>query len=55
MSYSDENHDRSRRPGAKNWGWSYRSVLSGRAIEKSDDAVCGLHRTRGDEERVFLD
>jgi hypothetical protein len=30
-------------------------ILGGRAIEKSGDAVCGLHRARGDEERVFLD
>jgi hypothetical protein len=29
-------------------------VLGGRAIERSGDAVCGLHRARGDEERVFL-
>jgi hypothetical protein len=29
-------------------------VLSGRAIERSGGAVCGLHRTRGDEEREFL-
>jgi hypothetical protein len=29
-------------------------VLGGRAIERSGDAVCGLHRTRGDEERGFL-
>jgi hypothetical protein len=29
-------------------------VLSGRAIERSDDAVCGLHRAHGDEERGFL-
>jgi hypothetical protein len=28
--------------------------LSGRAIERSDGAVCGLHRVRGDEEREFL-
>jgi hypothetical protein len=55
MACSDENRGRSRRPGAENWGWSYRSVLNGRAIEKSDGVVCGLHRARGDEERVFLD
>jgi hypothetical protein len=30
-------------------------VLSGRTIGRSGDAVCGLHRTRGDEERMFLD
>jgi hypothetical protein len=29
-------------------------VLHGRAIERSGSAVCGLHRTRGDEERGFL-
>jgi hypothetical protein len=29
-------------------------VLSGRAIERSDGAVCGLHRAHGDEEREFL-
>jgi hypothetical protein len=29
-------------------------VLSGRAIERSGGAVCGLHRARGDDERVFL-
>jgi hypothetical protein len=31
-------------------GW----VLGGRAIERSGDAVCGLHHARGDEERGFL-
>jgi hypothetical protein len=29
-------------------------VLGGRAIERSDDVVCGLHRARGDEEREFF-
>jgi hypothetical protein len=29
-------------------------ILSGRAIERSGDTVCGLHRARGDEEREFL-
>jgi hypothetical protein len=29
-------------------------VLGGRAIERSDDTVCGLHRARGEEEREFL-
>jgi hypothetical protein len=29
-------------------------VLGGRTIERSGDAVCGLHRTRGDEKRGFL-
>jgi hypothetical protein len=29
-------------------------VLSGRAVERSSDTVCGLHLARGDEERGFL-
>jgi hypothetical protein len=29
-------------------------VLGGRAIERSDGAVCSLHRARGDEEHRFL-
>jgi hypothetical protein len=29
-------------------------VLSGRAVERSGGAVCGLHLARGDKERRFL-
>jgi hypothetical protein len=29
-------------------------ILSGRAIDRSGDAVYGLHRERGDVERGFL-
>jgi hypothetical protein len=29
-------------------------VLGGRVIKRSDDAVCGLHRERGNEKYVFL-
>jgi hypothetical protein len=29
-------------------------ILSDRAIKKSGDAVCGLHRARGDEKREFF-
>jgi hypothetical protein len=29
-------------------------VLGGRTIERSGDAVCDLHRARGDEEHGFL-
>jgi hypothetical protein len=29
-------------------------VLGGQVIERSGGAVCGLHHTRGDEERGFL-
>jgi hypothetical protein len=55
MVGSDEDHARSRRPGAEDWGWSSTGqVLSGRAIERSGDVVCDLHCARGDEERGFL-
>jgi hypothetical protein len=30
-------------------------VLGGWTIERSSGVVCGLHRARGDEERMFLD
>jgi hypothetical protein len=30
-------------------------ILGGRAIERSDDIVCGLHCARGDDEHRFLD
>jgi hypothetical protein len=39
-----------RRTGDGRTGW----VLSGRTIERSGDAMCGLHRAQGDEEREFL-
>jgi hypothetical protein len=29
-------------------------ILGGRMIERSGDAVCGLHRVREDDERRFL-
>jgi hypothetical protein len=29
-------------------------VLGGRAVERSGDAMCGLHRAREDEEHEFL-
>jgi hypothetical protein len=38
------------RTGDGHTGW----VLSGRTIERSGDAMCGLHRARGDERREFL-
>jgi hypothetical protein len=44
MAGSDEDHDRSRRPGADDRGWSSTGwVLGGRIIERSGDVVCGLH------------
>jgi hypothetical protein len=44
MACSDEDHGRSRRPGAEDREWSHRS----------GGAVCGLHLARGDYERGFL-
>jgi hypothetical protein len=32
----------------------HRSVLGGRTIKRSGDAVCGLHRAQGDEDPRFL-
>jgi hypothetical protein len=51
---SDEDRGRSRRPGAEHRNGRTGRVLSGRVIERSGDAMCGLHRARGDEERGFL-
>jgi hypothetical protein len=42
--------DMVQRTGDDRTGW----VLSGRVIRRSGDAVCGLHRARGDEEHGFL-
>jgi hypothetical protein len=51
----DEDRGRSRRLGAEDRGWSDTSwVLSDRTIERSGDAVCGLHRVQGDEQCEFL-
>jgi hypothetical protein len=55
MAGNDEDRGRSRRLGAEDWRWSSTGrVLGGRTIERSGDAVCGLHRAQGDEEREFL-
>jgi hypothetical protein len=55
MVASDEDLGKSRRPGAEDRGWSSTGrVLSGRTIERSGDAMCGLHHGQGDEERGFL-
>jgi hypothetical protein len=55
MAGSDEDHYRSRRPGAEDRRWSgIGRVLGGRTVRRLGDAVCGLHRARGDEERGFL-
>jgi hypothetical protein len=56
MTSSDEDLARSRRLDAENRGWSSTGrVLGGRTIRRSGDAVCGLHRAHGDEERGFFD
>jgi hypothetical protein len=55
MAGSDEDRGRSRRLGAEDRGWSsIGRILDGRMIERSGDAVCGLHRAQGDEKRGFL-
>jgi hypothetical protein len=55
MVGSDEDHGRCRRFGAEHRGWSSTGqVLGGRMIERSVDAVCGMHRAQGDDEHEFL-
>jgi hypothetical protein len=55
MAGSDEDRGKSRRLGAEDLGWSSTSqVLDGRTIERSGDAMCGLHRAQVDEARTFL-
>jgi hypothetical protein len=55
MVSSDEDRDRSRRPGVEDRGWSsIGRVPGGRTIERSDDTVCGMHHARGDEKCGFL-
>jgi hypothetical protein len=46
MACSDEDRGRSRRLGAEDRKWSH--ILGGRTLERSGDAVCDLHLTRGD-------
>jgi hypothetical protein len=54
MVCSDEDRGRSRRHSERIGDGRTGRVLGGQAIERSGDAVCGLHRSRGDEERGFL-
>jgi hypothetical protein len=52
---SDEDRGRSRRLGVEDKGWSSTGrVLGGRMIERSGDAVCGLHHAQGDDKCGFL-
>jgi hypothetical protein len=47
MMSSDDDLDRSRRPGANDHGWSITDrVLGGQTIMRSGDAVYGLHEER---------
>jgi hypothetical protein len=54
MTCSDEDRGRSSRPVAEDRGCRTGRVLGGRAVERSDDAVSGLHLSRRDYEREFL-
>jgi hypothetical protein len=55
MVGSDEHRGRSRRLSAEDRGRpTICRVLSSRMIERSGDAVCGLHCAQGDEEDGFL-
>jgi hypothetical protein len=52
---NDENRDRSKRSRVEGQGWSSTDrIPSGRAIERSGDTVCDLHRAQGDEEHKFF-
>jgi hypothetical protein len=55
MAGSDEYRGRSRRPASEDRGWSGTGqILDGQTIERSGDAMCGLHRACGDEECKFI-
>jgi hypothetical protein len=51
---SDEDDERSRKLVLMTRDGRTGRVLGDRVIERSGDVVCGLHRTREDEERGFL-
>jgi hypothetical protein len=51
---NDEDRGRSRRPDAEDRDGRSGRVLDGRTIGRSGDAMCGLHRARGDQEHEFL-
>jgi hypothetical protein len=49
MMSSDKDRDKSRRLGAEDRRWSSTGwVLGDRTIERSSDAMCGLHRAKKD-------
>jgi hypothetical protein len=55
MASNDEDHDRSRRPGADDRSWSGTGrVLGGQTIGRSGDTMCDLYHAHVDDERGFL-
>jgi hypothetical protein len=54
ISCNDEDHDRSRRPGAEDQEWSHMLGTRWLGDREVGDVVCGLHRARGDEDHMFL-
>jgi hypothetical protein len=55
MADSDEDRGSCRRPGADDRWWSSTGqVPGGQTIERSGDAMCGLHGAHVDEEHEFL-
>jgi hypothetical protein len=55
MAGNDGDRGRSRRLDVEDRGWlSKGRVLDGWTIERSGDAMCGLHRAQGDEDHGFL-
>jgi hypothetical protein len=54
MACSNEDCDRSRRPGAENQDGRIGRLLGGQAIERSGCAMCDLQRASGDQEHRFL-
>jgi hypothetical protein len=54
MACSNEDHGRSRRPGAEDRGWSHRSGTRWPVVKRSGGTVCGLHLARGDRSTGFL-
>jgi hypothetical protein len=54
MATSVEDRGRSRRPSVEERRWSHRSGTRWPDDQEVGNAVCGLHRARGDEERRFL-
>jgi hypothetical protein len=55
MADSDDNLDKSRRPGTEERRWlSTGRILGGQTIERLGDVLCGLYCAHRDEEYAFL-